>query len=198
VYNSAAFGDRKELYPGDRSEPSTSRPSHVTAPARRLASLEGEYGGKFRWIGERATLWLQSLRGRPAQRLRIRGYAPEQLCCEGKVLTVKRRRSMETRYRPLHSGQARTVRNRAATFPGVRRSMVVELRGRRRRFVSPPPDGRVAGVECRNGAAGPAGVRRNATKRCPCCWSFAFLSTCSAKIIIGATRWTALWTRPGG
>jgi len=88
VYNLLPSADRKELYPGDRSDTvDFSRPSHEQHLLEGWHALEGEYGGKFRWIGERATLWLQSLRDAP-QRLRIRGYAPEQLCGEGKVLTV--------------------------------------------------------------------------------------------------------------
>jgi hypothetical protein len=44
--------------------------------------LEGVYGNKFRWIGERAEARLTNLRG-GAQRLRIRGHAHSQAFANG-------------------------------------------------------------------------------------------------------------------
>jgi SAM-dependent methyltransferase len=88
VYNLLPSSDRQELYPGDRTDTADfSRPSHEQHLLEGWYSLEGVYGGKFRWIGERATLWLQSLR-RGSQVIRIRGYAPEQHFEQRRTLTV--------------------------------------------------------------------------------------------------------------
>src|ERR1051326_2373630 len=89
VYNLLPSLERKELYPGDRLDTvDFSQPSHKQHLLDGWYALEGVYGGKFRWIGERATLWLQSVRQGP-QSIRIRGYAPEQTFRQHRALTVE-------------------------------------------------------------------------------------------------------------
>ena len=77
VYNLLNSTDKKELYPGDRDDTiDFSLPGHEARLGEGWHELEGVYGNRYRWIGERATARLRNLRG-GAQQLRIRGFAPE-------------------------------------------------------------------------------------------------------------------------
>lgn len=77
VYNLLPSAERKELYPGE--QPDTidfSLPSHARHLLEGWYEVEGSYGGKYRWIGPKATAWLE--RVRPGdQRLRVRGHLHE-------------------------------------------------------------------------------------------------------------------------
>jgi ubiquinone/menaquinone biosynthesis C-methylase UbiE len=77
VYNLLNSADKKELYPGDRDDTiDFSLPGHEVRLGEGWHNLEGVYGNRYRWIGDRATARLKNLRGGP-QQLRIRGFAPE-------------------------------------------------------------------------------------------------------------------------
>ena len=78
VYNLLNSADKKELYPGDRADAiDFSLPGHDVRLGEGWYALEGVYGNRYRWIGARATASLGNVRG-GAQRLRIRGFAPER------------------------------------------------------------------------------------------------------------------------
>ena len=78
VYNLLNSIDKKELYPGDRADAiDFSLPGHDVRLGEGWYPLEGVYGNRYRWIGARATASLGNVRG-GAQRLRIRGFAPER------------------------------------------------------------------------------------------------------------------------
>lgn len=84
VYNLLASGDRKELYPGDRPDIiDFSLPNHEARLREGWYELEGTFGNKYRWIGERASAVLERTTPGP-MRLRIRGFAPEALFSTGK------------------------------------------------------------------------------------------------------------------
>ncbi len=75
VYNLLRSADKKELYPGDREDViDFSLPAHAKLLGDGWYDLEGVYGNKYRWIGERASVHLTNVRQGP-QRLRIRGHA---------------------------------------------------------------------------------------------------------------------------
>jgi ubiquinone/menaquinone biosynthesis C-methylase UbiE len=78
VYTVLASAERSELYPGDRGDIiDFSLPGHERRLDEGWYELEGVFGGKYRWIGERATARLSRVKpGR--QRLRIRGHAHER------------------------------------------------------------------------------------------------------------------------
>jgi len=77
VYNLLPSGDRAELYPGDREDViDFCLPSHVDRLLEGWYDLEGVFGNKYRWIGERASAHLVRCLPGP-QRLRIRGHASE-------------------------------------------------------------------------------------------------------------------------
>jgi SAM-dependent methyltransferase len=77
VYNLLPSAERAELYPGDREDVID---FCVAGHAERLLEgwydLDGVFGNKFRWIGERASAQLTRVKPGP-QRLRIRGHALE-------------------------------------------------------------------------------------------------------------------------
>jgi SAM-dependent methyltransferase len=78
VYNLLNSTDKKELYPGDRADAiDFSLPDHEVRLGEGWYPLEGVFGNRYRWIGGRATARLDNVRG-GAQRLRIRGFAPER------------------------------------------------------------------------------------------------------------------------
>lgn len=78
VYNLLNSADKKELYPGDRADAiDFSLPGHEVRLGEGWHPLEGVFGNRYRWIGARATATLDNVRG-GAQRLRIRGFAPER------------------------------------------------------------------------------------------------------------------------
>jgi ubiquinone/menaquinone biosynthesis C-methylase UbiE len=75
VYNLLPSADRTELYPGDREDViDFSRSSHEKHLQDGWYELEGIFGNKYRWIGRKATAWLNRVTPGP-QRIRIRGHA---------------------------------------------------------------------------------------------------------------------------
>jgi hypothetical protein len=77
VYNLLPSTDRKELYPGDRLDTvDFAAESHSKHLLDGWYEVEGAYGGKYRWMGPRASVWLARLRTGP-QRLRVRGHLHE-------------------------------------------------------------------------------------------------------------------------
>jgi SAM-dependent methyltransferase/uncharacterized protein YbaR (Trm112 family) len=79
VYNLLPSQDKRELYPGDRADIiDFSLPSHEKHLGHGWHNLEGVYGNKYRWIGARASAWLENVKG-GEQRLRLRGFAPESI-----------------------------------------------------------------------------------------------------------------------
>ena len=77
VYNLLPSADRAELYPGDREDViDFCLPSHADRLLGDWYELEGVFGNKYRWIGERASAQLVRMKPGP-QRLRIRGHASE-------------------------------------------------------------------------------------------------------------------------
>jgi SAM-dependent methyltransferase/uncharacterized protein YbaR (Trm112 family) len=78
VYNLLRSEDRSELYPGDRGDIlDCSLPGHERRLGPGWWQVEGVFGNKYRWIAGRAALTLERVSAGP-QRLRIRGFAPEQ------------------------------------------------------------------------------------------------------------------------
>lgn len=85
VYNLLRSAERKELYPGERTDLlDVSRPGHERFLGEGWYALEGIYGNKYRWIGPRATARLARVDAGPL-RLRIRGHAPEAAFAHGSV-----------------------------------------------------------------------------------------------------------------
>ncbi|WP_162180002.1 class I SAM-dependent methyltransferase [Bryobacter aggregatus] len=79
VYNLLPSHDKRELYPGERNDIiDFSLPSHEKHLGHGWYDIEGVYGNKFRWIGARASAWLENVKG-GEQRLRLRGFAPEPI-----------------------------------------------------------------------------------------------------------------------
>jgi hypothetical protein len=77
VYNLLPSVERKELYPGLRPDVIDFSLSDCDDRiAGGFYQVEGIYGNKYRWIGERAAFQLQRLASGP-QMLRIRGHASE-------------------------------------------------------------------------------------------------------------------------
>ena len=77
VYNLLPSADRAELYPGDRADViDFCLPSHTARLLDGWYELEGVFGNKYRWIGERASALLTHVKAGP-QRLRIRGHASD-------------------------------------------------------------------------------------------------------------------------
>jgi SAM-dependent methyltransferase len=80
VYNLLPAADKRELYPGDRADViDFSLPAHVAKLGEGWYELEGVYGNKYRWIGDRATATLRRVLDGP-QKVRIRGHVhPDQV-----------------------------------------------------------------------------------------------------------------------
>ena len=77
VYNLLPSSDRAELYPGDRGDLiDFCLPSHAERLLEGWYELEGVFGNKYRWIGERAAAGLLRVKPGP-QRLRIRGHVSD-------------------------------------------------------------------------------------------------------------------------
>jgi hypothetical protein len=77
VYNLLPSAERAELYPGEREDIlDISRPDHTRSLGDGWYPVEGVYGNKYRWMGPRATARLKAVKS-GAQRLRVRGHAPE-------------------------------------------------------------------------------------------------------------------------
>ena len=78
VYNLLKTSDKAELYPGDREDIiDFSLPGHERRLVGSWNALEGVYGNKYRWIGEKAEARLVRVKPGP-QRLRMRGFAMER------------------------------------------------------------------------------------------------------------------------
>ena len=78
VYNLLPSEERKELYPGERDDIADfSQPGHAGHLLEGWYELEGVFGNKYRWIGERAVARLRRVNEGP-QRLRIRCHASAQ------------------------------------------------------------------------------------------------------------------------
>lgn len=88
VYNLLPSAEKKELYPGERDDLiDFSRPGHERLLGEGFYQLEGVFGNRFRWMGERAQARLVRLDPRP-QRLRIRGYAHPEAFRAGKPVWI--------------------------------------------------------------------------------------------------------------
>lgn len=75
VYNLLPSNERAELYPGERADIiDFSQPGHDGHLLEGWYELEGVFGNKYRWIGERAVARLTRVKNTP-QRLRIRCHA---------------------------------------------------------------------------------------------------------------------------
>jgi hypothetical protein len=79
---------RRELYPGDRDDIiDMSLAGHETKLGQGWYELEGVFGNKFRWIGERAEARLRSASAGP-QKIRVRGFAHEAAFAQKKPVTI--------------------------------------------------------------------------------------------------------------
>ncbi|HYO81848.1 MAG TPA: class I SAM-dependent methyltransferase [Bryobacteraceae bacterium] len=88
VYNLLPSAERRELYPGDREDTiDFSLPEHEKRLGEGWHGLEGTFGNRYRWIGERATATLRPVRSGPL-RLRVRGFAPEAMFNEGRPVVT--------------------------------------------------------------------------------------------------------------
>jgi SAM-dependent methyltransferase len=75
VYNLLPSEERKELYPGEREDIADfSQSGHTAHLVEGWYELEGVFGNKYRWIGERAVARLRRV-GEGPQRLRMRCHA---------------------------------------------------------------------------------------------------------------------------
>ena len=89
VYNLIRSVEKRELYPGDRDDViDFTLPGHETKLLAGWFQLEGSYGNKYRWIGERATARLKPLDGAP-KRIRIRGHASAEFLRPGAFVKVR-------------------------------------------------------------------------------------------------------------
>lgn len=89
VYNLLASADRAELYPGDRPDTiDFSIESHTAHLLGGWYEQEGSYGGKYRWMGPRASVWLTRVRTGP-QRIRIRGHIHPMSFAEERTVRVE-------------------------------------------------------------------------------------------------------------
>jgi len=74
VYNLIRSHEKQQLYPGDRDDViDFTLPGHETKLREGWFAIEGSYGNKYRWIGERATAVLKPV-NTELQRIRIRGH----------------------------------------------------------------------------------------------------------------------------
>lgn len=83
VFNLLPSAERQELYPGERDDIlDVSQPNHERHLGEGWHKVEGVYGNKYRWIGQRATVRLKRVETGPL-RLRVRGHAPEAALAHG-------------------------------------------------------------------------------------------------------------------
>jgi ubiquinone/menaquinone biosynthesis C-methylase UbiE len=88
VYNLLRSDDRSELYPGDRDDViDFCVPNHEQKLLDGWYELEGVFGGKYRWIGARASARLRPVKP-GAQRLRIRGHIHENSFAQGQPVKM--------------------------------------------------------------------------------------------------------------
>ena len=89
VYNVLPSTEKKELYPGDRVDViDFSLPGHEEKLLDGWYALEGVFGNKYRWIGNRASARLKRA-GRGPQKLRVRGHAPDHPFLEGRPVSIE-------------------------------------------------------------------------------------------------------------
>jgi len=89
VYTLLPSAERAELYPGDREDViDFCLPGHEAHLLGGFYELEGVFGGKYRWMGPRATARLKRVRPGP-QRLRIRGHAHEKAFGLGQPVRIQ-------------------------------------------------------------------------------------------------------------
>jgi ubiquinone/menaquinone biosynthesis C-methylase UbiE len=89
VYNLLRSADRAELYPGDRPDTiDFSLPEHGARLLEGWYDVEGVFGNKYRWIGERASAKLAPVRP-GGQRLRVRGHAHETAFAGSQAVRVE-------------------------------------------------------------------------------------------------------------
>ncbi|MEJ7607902.1 MAG: class I SAM-dependent methyltransferase [Bryobacteraceae bacterium] len=89
VYNLLRSTDKSELYPGDRDDViDFSLPSHAAKLRGGWYDVEGVYGNKFRWMGNRAAAVLKPVHPGP-QRLRLRGHTQDLSFSQGKPATIE-------------------------------------------------------------------------------------------------------------
>ncbi len=89
VYNLIRSAERTELYPGDRADLiDFTLPGHTSKLLDGWFDLEGVFGNKYRWIGERATARLTRVKAGP-QKLRIRGFAHEEAFKRGEPVRIR-------------------------------------------------------------------------------------------------------------
>jgi SAM-dependent methyltransferase len=83
VFNLLSSTLRAELYPGPRADTlDFSKPGHEDGLLEGFHEVEGDFGNKYRWIGEKASVRLVKMRpGLPL--LRVQGYAPAQFFEQG-------------------------------------------------------------------------------------------------------------------
>ncbi|MBK9166359.1 MAG: class I SAM-dependent methyltransferase [Bryobacterales bacterium] len=85
VYTVLRSEDRRELYPGDREDIiDFSQPGHETRLGAGWHQLEGQFGGKYRWMTGAGFATLRPAHQGP-QRLRIRGHVHERSIAKGVV-----------------------------------------------------------------------------------------------------------------
>lgn len=89
VYNLIRSHEKQQLYPGDRDDViDFTLPGHETKLLEGWFAIEGSYGNKYRWIGERATAVLKPVNAEP-QRIRIRGHVSANFLKPGAFVKVK-------------------------------------------------------------------------------------------------------------
>lgn len=89
VYNLIRSHEKHQLYPGDRDDViDFTLPGHETKLLEGWFAIEGSYGNKYRWIGERATAVLKPVNTEP-QRIRIRGHVSADFLKPGAFVKVK-------------------------------------------------------------------------------------------------------------
>jgi len=88
VYNLLRSVDRAELYPGDRDDViDFCLPNHEAKLLEGWYELEGVFGGKYRWIGAKASARLKPVKaGR--QQLRIRGNIHQNSFAQGEAVKM--------------------------------------------------------------------------------------------------------------
>ncbi|MBL8231010.1 MAG: class I SAM-dependent methyltransferase [Bryobacterales bacterium] len=88
VYTLIRSSERGELYPGNRADiVDCGLPGHEEKLREGWHELEGVFANKYRWIAERAVVLLKRVRPGP-QKLRVRGFVPEQAFQSGDPVSV--------------------------------------------------------------------------------------------------------------
>lgn len=89
VYNVLPSAEKKELYPGDRDDViDFSLPGHEEKLLEGWYALEGVFGNKYRWIGNRASAILKRSSSGELK-LRIRGHVPDNPFRDGQPVTIE-------------------------------------------------------------------------------------------------------------